>query len=233
MYEKGTLLNITSNGECYLRKCSRRKFRKVPGKQIILYCDTPCPLGWYPGCCLCKRKSEFAFTSNHLSMKLFSLAFPVSHFRVALSPASQRVYNLSFWSESTQIEIIFIWKVMQLDSFWNRYNNFFLFFCSILLFSFFPFNLFPELLYFILRFPVIFLLSIFPLIYVSLFSVHWDDPLHSNPIPSSSLFFILDSSRFMLSNIFINRTFFILSLLCLPYSQNFVFFSLSFLASLR
>jgi len=57
MYKKGTLLNITSKGECYLRKCSRRKFRKVPGKQIIQYCDEPCPLGWHPGCCLCKRKS--------------------------------------------------------------------------------------------------------------------------------------------------------------------------------
>ena len=39
----------------------KRKFRKV-SKKPIQYCDEVCELGWFPGCCSCKRKSEFAFT---------------------------------------------------------------------------------------------------------------------------------------------------------------------------
>ena len=56
-YDNGTLLNITSKRECNLHKCIRRNFRKV-SKEIIQYCEETCEMGWLPGCCLCKRKSE-------------------------------------------------------------------------------------------------------------------------------------------------------------------------------
>lgn len=56
-YQKGTFLNITSKGECYLYKCKGQKFRKVRKAEIIQYCDEPCEMGWLPGCCMCKRKS--------------------------------------------------------------------------------------------------------------------------------------------------------------------------------
>ena len=113
-YENGTLLEITSKGECHLYECMRRNFRKVSKE---MHCDEPCEMGWLPGCCLCKRKSEFSFT---ILLKSY-------------------------------ISAVISYIVTQ--------TIFFLFSCSIPLFSFFPFSItslsfhFPV---FTLRFPLIF-----------------------------------------------------------------------------
>ena len=108
-YEKGTLLNITSKGECYLYKCIRKKFRKM-SKEIIQYCDEPCEMGWLPGCCMCKKKSEFAFISllksyisevvSYISIQnlffLFSFSIPPFSFSITSLIFQFPVFTLRF-----------------------------------------------------------------------------------------------------------------------------------------
>ena len=99
-YEKGTLLKITSEGKCHLHQCKGGHFLKV---KLLMHCDgTPtCDSGWLPGCCDCKRKSEFAFTillksyisavtSYIVTQILFSFSFVLFHF----SPFSNFHYFL-------------------------------------------------------------------------------------------------------------------------------------------
>ena len=72
-------------------------------KEIIQYCDEPCEMGWLPGCCLCKRKSEFSFTvllkscvSAVISYIVTQIIFPILllHSTILLFPFS--ITSLSF-----------------------------------------------------------------------------------------------------------------------------------------
>lgn len=105
-YQKGTFLNITSKGECYLYKCKGQKFRKVRKAEIIQYCDEPCEMGWLPGCCMCKRKSEFAFIillKSYISVIVSRIVTPQILFLILL------LYSIfSFCIPSHSISMLYI-----------------------------------------------------------------------------------------------------------------------------